>query len=103
MKVLKIFLRLKWQETIGAIQWGLSAIIFSIAIASAAAFVGVLYLLGRICELIHIGNGKTIDTGLGAFMMLCLLALAIYLLKKFCLWIRSNWREAKRLAGQGDK
>jgi hypothetical protein len=105
MKVLKIFLKLKWDETIGKIIFwknlGKFLLIFCSLVGSITA-IGVL--LGYSAKLLHIIPKTVITISDTIFfgLFLALVGSVVFAIGwcivSFLKWIRSNWQEAKRIA-----
>ena len=106
MKILKIFLRLKWKETIGYIDWEAIWKILLSAIIGAIGIMFTLFLLGLpgyYLFKMRPSDCKTvldsiITSGFLLFVTGGILTLLVVYGIKFCKWICSNWKEAKRLA-----
>jgi len=106
LKTIKIFLKLKWQETLGSVSkddWQFYSIVTLSLILS--------YIVGRFLNVASVDmlNVPYIIKSImyivfGFFILLFLFGIVmffIWLVKQcsiFCKWIASNWREAKRLA-----
>ena len=103
MKRIKIFLRLKCQETWEAVREGGATLIWILAIAMGVVLGiwGLVFLLGGLfCFLLDIPALLENIVDFGAEVLLALMVTTAVIL--FCIatkrWLVSNWEEAGRLA-----
>lgn len=114
LKILKVFLVLKWRETAGAIRWssvGSFFLMCLLAVIGGFAFSAVGWCLGRLWYyagfVIYSDPWDIWGLGMLSVFALLVLGFVFYQLYKriliFIRWIRSNWREARRIACTNSK